>query len=119
VEVAKPRYDSGHYADAVEAALKELNATVKQIYFEKMREEKDGADLMHSAFSPKKPIIILGDQRTETGRSMQQGYMEIFAGAIAGIRNPKAHDNIAIDEKRAIHHLFVASLLFSKLDEQV
>ena len=45
------------------------------------------------------------------------GYMEIFAGTITGIRNPKAHDNIVIDEKRAIHLLYLASLLMYKLDE--
>ncbi len=43
--------------------------------------------------------------------------MEIFAGTITGIRNPKAHDNIVIDEKRAIHLLYLASLLMYKLDE--
>jgi uncharacterized protein (TIGR02391 family) len=119
VEIARPRFESGHFADAVEAALKELNAVVKRLYREKTGEDRDGVDLMHAAFSPKKPAILLGDLDTETGRSMQQGYMEIFAGAIAGIRNPKAHENIEIDDVRAIHHLFVASLLFSKIDEKL
>lgn len=118
VEVARPRYEAGHYADAVESALKALNSNVKQIYKERSGEERDGVDLMHAAFSPKRPLIVLGDQQTETGRNMQQGYMALFAGSMAGIRNPKAHDNIVIDETRAIHHLFVASLLFFKLDEQ-
>ena len=44
--------------------------------------------------------------------------MEIFAGAMTGIRNPKAHSNIIdIDEKRAIHLIYLASLLMYKLDE--
>lgn len=117
VEIAKARYESGHYADAVEAALKALNTTVKEVYKQKTGGERNGVDLMRSAFSPRNPIIRLGDLETETGRSIQQGYMDIFAGAISGIRNPKAHDNIEIDEARAVHHLYVASLLFSKLDE--
>jgi len=50
-------------------------------------------------------------------RDEQVGYMLLFAGAMRGIRNPKAHANIEIDHVRALHHLFVASLLMSKLDE--
>jgi hypothetical protein len=48
---------------------------------------------------------------------MQQGYMQIFAGSMTGIRNPKAHENISIDSVRAVHFLFLASLLMAKLDE--
>jgi hypothetical protein len=46
------------------------------------------------------------------------GYMDIFAGAMTGIRNPKAHENMTITKNRAIHHLFLASLLFNRLDER-
>ena len=47
----------------------------------------------------------------------QLGYMEIFAGTMTGIRNPKAHSNIVIDEERGTHLLYLASLLMYKLDE--
>ncbi|MCI0541096.1 MAG: TIGR02391 family protein, partial [Verrucomicrobiales bacterium] len=119
VAAAKARFDAGHYADAVEAALKELNSSVKEMVKKKTGKELDGADLMYQAFSPKSPLIVLDDLSTESGRSIQQGYMEIFAGAMIGIRNPKAHHNLTITPERAIHHLFVASLLFHKLDERV
>jgi len=115
---ARKRYESGHFADAVEAALKALNVTVKTIYQEKTGEELDGVTLMRKAFSPNRPVIILDNQDTQSGRDIQQGYMDLFAGAMAGIRNPKAHDIIEIDEGRAIHHLFLTSLLFYKLDER-
>ena len=42
--------------------------------------------------------------------------MEIFAGAMTGIRNPKAHMNIEIGRERAIHFLFLASLLMDTYD---
>ena len=74
---------------------------------------------MHQAFSPKKPVIILDDLSTETGRNTQQGYMEIFAGAMMGIRNPKAHANITISPERGLQFLVLASLLMSKLDESL
>ncbi|MBI5642543.1 MAG: hypothetical protein HY954_03600 [Deltaproteobacteria bacterium] len=35
---------------------------------------------------------------------------------MTGIRNPKAHNNIDIDENRAVHFIFLASLLMDKLD---
>jgi uncharacterized protein (TIGR02391 family) len=117
--VAKARFDSGHFADAVEAALKELNSTVKAHYRKATGRDADGSDLMHRAFSPRDPAFLLGDLATETGRSTQEGYMFIFAGAFKAVRNPKAHANIQIDRVRAIHHLHLASLLFFVFDERV
>lgn len=117
VEIAKPRFLAGHYADAVEAALKEINSRVKQRYKSATGDELDGVPLMRKAFTPSAPIIVFDDLSSETGRNIQQGYMELFAGAMAGIRNPKAHSNIVISPERAIHHLMLASLLFSKLSE--
>lgn len=117
VKFAKPRFESGHLADAIEACLKEVNAAVKARNKERTGKEYDGADLMKNTFSPKNPVITLADLSTESGKNEQQGYMEIFAGTMTGIRNPKAHGNIVIDEKRAIHLLYLASLLMYKLDE--
>jgi len=117
VRVAKTRFESNHLADAVEAALKEVNDRVKRLYKGKTGKELDGADLMWKTFSPNQPVLLLGDLLTATGKDMQQGYMEIFAGAMIGIRNPKAHANITIDPRRAVHFLYLASLLMFKVDE--
>jgi uncharacterized protein (TIGR02391 family) len=118
VKIARPRFESGHFADSVEAALKEVNDIVRQIVIEQTGEELDGSDLMNRAMAPKKPILILDDPGTTTGRNIQVGYMQIFSGAMTGIRNPKAHANIQIDAPRAIHFLFLASLLLYKIDER-
>lgn len=117
VTVARARFDANQFADAVEAALKEVNSIVKARMRRAGRGEMDGAQLMNAAFSPNAPVIVLDDLGTESGKQAQQGYMQIFAGAMTGIRNPKAHENISITPERAIHHLFLASLLLSKLDE--
>jgi uncharacterized protein (TIGR02391 family) len=117
VNVSEKRFASSHFADSVEAALKAVNERVKKIVLEKTGNEYDGSDLMERAFSIRKPILLLGDLSTATGRSMQIGYMQIFAGSMTGIRNPKAHANIEIDATRAMHFLFLASLLMAKLDE--
>ena len=119
VKRAKSRFDSGHFADCVEAALKEVNNTVKQIVKARIGQEFDGADLMNRAFSLQNPIITLSDLSSESGKNIQKGYLQIFSGAMIGIRNPKAHDNIEIDDKRAIHLLFLASLLMYKIDERI
>lgn len=118
VRLAKPRFNAGHYADAVEAVFKELNSQVKQVYLNATGEELDGVQLMRKAFAPTKPIIVLDDLGTDTGRNIQQGYLDIFAGSMAGIRNPKAHSNIHITAERALHHLMLASLLFFRLGER-
>jgi uncharacterized protein (TIGR02391 family) len=110
-QVAKARFDAGHYADAVEAAFKDLNSKIKAFMKEATGHEFDGADLMQHAFSPNAPVIRVADLSTEDGQNMQKGYKDIFAGSMTGIRNPKAHSNIIIDAQRAIHHLHLASLL--------
>jgi uncharacterized protein (TIGR02391 family) len=116
-EVAESRFQSGHFADSVEAALKSVNERVRDIVKQVLGSEMDGSDLMQRAFSLKSPVLKLGNLDTITGRSMQVGYMQIFAGSMTGIRNPKAHGNVVIDLNRAMHFLFLASLLMYKLDE--
>jgi uncharacterized protein (TIGR02391 family) len=81
--------------------------------------EFDGADLMQRAFSPNAPVIRLADLSIEDGRNIQQGYMQLFAGSMTGVRNPKAHSNIVIDAPRAIHLLHLASLLHFVFDERL
>jgi uncharacterized protein (TIGR02391 family) len=79
--------------------------------------ELDGVDLMNHAFSPDRPLIVLGDLKTTSGKNEQKGHMLLFAGSMMGIRNPKAHANVEVEETRAMRHLFLASLLMEKLDE--
>lgn len=112
----RARYEGGHFADAVESAIKEVNARVKRIVKDVSGKELDGASLMNTAFSQNKPIVLLADQSSETGRNIQQGFMQIFAGAMTGVRNPAAHENIEMTAEEALHLLFLASLLMCKLD---
>jgi uncharacterized protein (TIGR02391 family) len=116
--VAQQRFRAGHYADAVEATLKELATTVRNLVLQRGGAEMDGTSLMQTAFSPKNPIIVLADLSTQSGKDMQRGYMELFAGAMSAIRNPKAHGNISITPERALHLLFLASTLWYTLDER-
>ncbi len=117
VELAKNRFENGHYADAISACLREINTIVKKIVREATSQELDGAALMTRALSGNDPIIKFGDETTVDGRNIQQGYMRIFEGAMIGIRNPKAHANLYPDENKSIHLLFIASFMFIKLQE--
>ena len=117
--LAQPRFEAGFFGDAVEASFKEVNDSVKRLFVEAEGREADGAGLMNKVFSPKNPIIRLGDLDTDTGCNIQQGYMQIFAGAMTGIRNPKAHGNLNPDSRKALHLIALASLLMYKIDERI
>lgn len=112
---ARPRFEAGHYSDAVEWALKVVAAKVRG----RTGLSTDGSDLMHCAFSPNRPHLVFDDPIPATQISMQQGYMELFAGSMTGIRNPKAHGMVRLDRRRCVHFLFLASLLADKVDEAV
>ncbi len=118
-EVSKKRIKDGYYADAVEAACKTLNARVRDIVLDQTGEELDGAGLMRKAFSPGNPIIRIASPASKSGHDTQQGYMEIYAGVMTGIRNPKAHDNEMITKEDALRKLMMISLLMYKIDGRV
>jgi uncharacterized protein (TIGR02391 family) len=125
-EVSKKKFEDEHYADAVESAMKEINVRVKQLVREGHGSETligkdgrtlDGAPLMEKAFSEGKPLLLLDDLSTDDGKNIHSGYQRIFAGAMKGIRNPKAHSNLVIEPDWAIHLLSLSSLLMQKLDK--
>lgn len=118
-EVSRKRMSDGYYADAVEAACKTLNTRVREIVFNKTGEELDGAGLMRKAFSPGNPIIRISDVEHKSGHDTQQGYMDLFAGVMTGIRNPKAHDIESITKEDALRKLIMISLLMYKIDSRV
>jgi uncharacterized protein (TIGR02391 family) len=84
------RFINGHYQDAVLEAFKYLNNYVKL----RVRPATgDGAGLMKTAFSAGSPILKLNNFMTKSEKDEQLGYMDIFAGTMTGIRNPRAHEN--------------------------
>lgn len=118
------KYNSKQYADAVESAFKEVNSRLKKIYrkyykHENSNKELDGKNLMEYLFSLSGNRLKFEDTSTESGENVQVGYMQIFSGAISGIRNPKAHENLTLTKEKAIKRLILASLLMDKIDEAV
>lgn len=117
-EISGRKFADGHYADSVESAFKEVVYRVKIYVKEKTGTELDGSKLMYHAMGCNDPIIDFGDSEIDqTKNSLREGYRNLFAGSVQAIRNPKAHQNLDIDENLAFHFLSLASLQMTKLDE--
>lgn len=118
-EVSQQRFEDGHYADAVEAAFKEVIKRVKEHVKEKTGENLDGDRAMNRAFGFQNqvPLIKFNNLQTQEEKDEQKGLMFLFKG-IVGIRNRKAHENVILDDPyRAIEYLALASLLMRLLNE--
>ena len=111
--VTRKRFLDGQYSDAVEAAFKLLNNVVKE---ESGIGNQDGAGLMRTAFSLNSSILFLNAFQSRSDRDEQLGYMEIFAGSMTGIRNPRAHNHQLADSPEvALELLMLANHLMRKL----
>jgi uncharacterized protein (TIGR02391 family) len=117
--VARSRYESGHYADSVEASFKEINSRIKEEVRQRTGGTFDGADLMNQAFSPNKPVVVLDDLETENGVNIQKGYMLMLAGAMTALRNPPSHANLDIEPDSAMQQIQFASMLYSKYESAI
>ena len=123
-KIAKSRFESQHYADAVEASFKEINYIIKQEYKKVKGVEVDGCDLMRKAFTSTnnnnyQPLFPIADNTIESGRNVQHGYMDIFAGTMMGIRNPKTHENLDRTPDEAWEMIVLASHLMRMWDKYV
>ena len=111
--VSRKPFADGYCTYAVEQAWKCVNKLVKK---KSGFTGKDGADLMRRVFSPEKPVLYLSALQSESGQNEQRGYMDIFAGAMTGIRNPRAHDYELVDDPGvALEMLILANHLLRKL----
>jgi len=109
---ASELYQDGHYTNAIEDAVKALNALVRL----RSGVDADGIGLMQTAFSLKNPVLRFNDLADQSDRDEQQGFMMMFAGAVAGLRNPRAHKLIKDDPERALEFIAFVSLLAKLLD---
>jgi uncharacterized protein (TIGR02391 family) len=83
----RSRFESGHYADAVEAGVKALNERIRA----RTGRSEDGDGLMTLVFSPAKPLLRVNKLRSKADESAQRGHMQLCQGVVAAWRNPRAH----------------------------
>ena len=72
---------------------------------------------MRTAFSAKSPILLLNSFLSQSDRNEQLGYMDLYAGAMTGVRNPRAHEHDMEDDPQvALELLVIANHLMRKLN---
>ena len=113
-KVSKGLFDDEHYAQAIFEAYKVVNNFVKE---KSGCSNLDGKALMFKAFDEQNPILVLNGNSTTSEKDEQEGFKHLFAGAMQGIRNPKAHDYISQkDPYVTLQYLALASLLCRAID---
>lgn len=111
-EAASDLFRDKHYANAIEDAVKALNAHVRY----KSGLEIDGVALMERAFGPANPVLRFNDLADQSDKDEQKGFMQMFSGAVSGLRNPRAHKLIKDDPERALEFIAFVSLLAKLVD---
>lgn len=108
-------FKDGHHARAVEEAYKLLDNIVKN-KSGMSQSSTTGSALMQKVFTPNKPILKLNAGGTPSEIDEQNGYMQIFAGCMTGIRNPRAHESDWEDtEERALQLIIFANHLIERV----
>lgn len=114
-DVSRNLFDDGHYAQATFEAFKLIDNQVKVA----SGIEETGFSLMMAAFNETNPIARLNRLNTMSDRDEQRGFRYMFAGSMAGIRNPRGHDNRADPIDLCLDHLSVASVLLRAFDQRI
>lgn len=117
---AKSLWHSGHYREAVEGAIRKLNAEVQN---KVGRRDVSETDLFKQAFSRdaaapgKARLRRMADDGSKTFESVQRGAMNFAEGVFAGIRNPLSHEaDQEISEQEALEYLAALSVLARWVD---
>jgi uncharacterized protein (TIGR02391 family) len=110
---ASELFRDGHYAEAIEKSVKALNALVR---LRSDVEDKDGSALMEFVFSPKSPVLKFNSLSDQSDIDEQRGFMMMMSGAVAGLRNPRAHRIIKDDPESALEFIAFVSLLGKLVD---
>lgn len=114
VRAAGPLYLDGHLASAIFEAFKAIEVRVRRL----SGLRASGRDLMARAFRESDPPLALNRGETVVDGDEQEDFKLIFMGAMQGIRNPKAHDDVfQEDAERTLDYLSFASLLMRRLDD--
>jgi uncharacterized protein (TIGR02391 family) len=118
-QASENHFKNEAYRPAVLDAMIRLEEMIKEkAKFPKDNRGKElsGVPLMHKVFDPDKPILNWCKAKRQIERDELEGYKHVFAGAMQGIRDPKAHAIFEISSMRAVKLLTLATLLAELVD---
>jgi hypothetical protein len=117
---ASSLWKSGHYREAVEGAIRKLNAETQN---KVSRRDVSETDLFKQAFSMdeakagKARLRRMKDDGSDTYKSVQRGAMTFAEDVFAGIRNPLSHEvDQELSEQEALEYLAALSVLARWVD---
>lgn len=117
---ARSLWNSGHYAEAVGAAARQVNARTQH---KVGRRDVAETTLLQQCFSddppaPDKPRLRLpGDDGGRSAQSLRRGVRTYAEGCYAALRNPAAHDVATeLSEHKALEQLAAFSILARWVD---
>lgn len=117
---ASSLWQSGHFREAVEGAIKKLNAETQN---KVSRRDVSETDLFKQAFTTDAPqagkprLRRMKDDGSDTYKSVQRGVMAFAEGVFAGIRNPLSHEaDHELSEQDALEYLAALSVLARWVD---
>jgi len=114
-DCSRSLFRDGHYASAILEAFKVIDNLVREKSGES---ELNGRALMAKVFHKDNPKLRVNELATPSDRDEHEGLLLLLMGAMVGIRNPKAHDNIVqVDPIRALQYLAFADLLARRVEE--
>ncbi len=112
-------FKDGHHARSVEEAYKVIDNLVKE-KAGLSQTDLTGSKLMQRVFSVQMPILKLNEGISNSEQNEQSGYMQILAGCMTGIRNPRAHESEWEDtEQHALQLLALANHLIERVQLSV
>lgn len=118
---ASSLWQSGHFREAVEGAIRKLNAETQN---KLGRRDVSETDLFNQAFSEQAPVKgkprlhRMKNDGSSTFKSVQRGARMFAEGVFAGIRNPLAHEaGQEMPEQQALEYLAALSVLARWVDE--
>jgi uncharacterized protein (TIGR02391 family) len=118
-EASRDLFLGENYRNAVLDAMIKIEEMVKK----KAKYPKDhngkelsGRALMFRVFNSANPLLKWSRLQNQAEKDELEGYCQIFAGAMLGVRNPKAHTIFRAKPMRALQLLHFATLLAEIVD---
>ena len=111
---ARRLFDNAHFALATLEAFKFVDEEMQRI----AKSSDFGTSLMMRALGGNPASVRLNPGMTTSEKNEQEGFKFLFAGAMQGIRGPRAHTSgVSDDPDTCLDHLSLASMLLRKLDD--